>query len=74
MKLDVKRNKEFAERARKLGFMQTELAILLKKSPRCVSFYMTGSRNIPTPVWAKLIELEKRERDDLCRIITKVKK
>ena len=73
MEINEKRSDEFIKRVRKLGFMQTELGILLGKSARCISFYMTKTRNVPTVVWARLNDLEELPRERLCKIIAKAK-
>ena len=64
----------FVERLMGLGFKQVELAVLLNRSPRTVSFYKCGQRNIPPEVWSRLSELEDSSYESLAQIITEKRK
>lgn len=70
--LKKKARKDFTEQLERLGFKQTEMAILLSRTPRCVSFYLSGERNIPTAIQVKMHEIEKTDREELCRVIVAV--
>lgn len=66
--------REFIQRIKKLGFNQTEMGLLLHKSPRIISFYCCGLKGIPTEVWVNLDKLEKIPRGALCRKVMRARK
>jgi hypothetical protein len=65
---------KFRENFDKLGFKQTEVAILLDRTPTCVGFYYRGQRYIPPAVALKMQKLLDAPRDQLLQAIVKGKK
>lgn len=74
MKNNKEARKDFVRRVNALGFMQTELAALLDRSPRSVGYYIDGRRNITPAIWTRLGEIEKISREEQCHIIAKKRK
>lgn len=66
--------KQFTHRLEALAFNQREIGALFGRSPRCIGYYLRGQRGIPTAIWAKLGEIEKIPREDLCRMIVNERK
>jgi hypothetical protein len=59
----------FRQRFERLGFKQTELAILINRGPRSVSYYLNGGRPVPPAIWVRLSEVENMPREKLLQTI-----
>ena len=64
----------FAQRLERLGFKQTEIALLLKKSARLINYYVHGERNIPAKIWVELTAIENMTHEEICQRIVKARK
>lgn len=66
--------KKFLNRLDKLGFNQSDAAVLLKRTLRCVHYYVHGERKIPHKIWLALTKLEETDGDKLRQTVLRKRK
>lgn len=71
MQVTSTKAKQAIEKLKKRGFKNTEIASLLSRSTRSVSYYLRGERNIPLSMIVKIIKLGETSVEDICSQLTK---